>query len=139
MKNTTSCIRSRKVLFSAFLVLNVGCFALLQWKDNLLSHVLHDLQIKGFWVKDSDPIDSLTASQLMDILKWPAQKACERVGYYGGALERYDNMSFFDGQKAICLDKGTAPEVENCIVYSIGINNEWSFDEAMEKYGCEVI
>jgi len=75
----------------------------------------------------------------MEILKWPVPKACERVGYYGGELVRYDNITFFDGQKAICLDKGTAPEVEKCIVYSIGINNEWSFDDAMEKYGCQVI
>ena len=51
---------------------------------------------------------------------------------------KFDNLSFFDGHKAICLDKGIAPQVNNCIVYSFGINHEWSFDEAMEKYGCHV-
>lgn len=61
------------------------------------------------------------------------------MGYYGGVMIDADNVSFLDGQKAICLDKGVAPQKGNCIVYSIGINNEWSFDDTMEKFGCHVI
>ena len=33
------------------------------------------------------------------------------------------------------MDFQVEPEVNNCLVYSFGINNEWSFDETMEKYG----
>ena len=44
----------------------------------------------------------------------------------------------YDGQKAICLDSKIAPSPDKCIVYSFGINHEWSFDEAMELYGCEI-
>ena len=25
-----------------------------------------------------------------------------------------------------------------CVVYSMGINNNWSFDEAMAEYGCRM-
>jgi len=44
----------------------------------------------------------------------------------------------FDGQKAVCLDKDVAPRPGHCLVYSFGINYEWSFDEEMETYGCNV-
>jgi hypothetical protein len=48
------------------------------------------------------------------------------------------NPSGIDGQKAVCMDPQVAPNPENCLVYSFGINNEWSFDEQMENYGCRV-
>ena len=31
-----------------------------------------------------------------------------------------------------------APNPSSFLVYSLGIDNDWSFDETMEKYGCEV-
>jgi len=43
-----------------------------------------------------------------------------------------------EGQKAICLDDGIAPIVHECLLYSIGINYEWNFDDTMESYGCQV-
>jgi len=47
--------------------------------------------------------------------------------------------SMIDGQKAVCLDPAVRPPVDGrCLVYSFGINNEWSFDEMMEMYGCKV-
>ena len=46
---------------------------------------------------------------------------------------------FYDGQKAVCLiPHSVAPDPSSCLVYSFGIDNDWSFDETMEKYGCEV-
>lgn len=40
-----------------------------------------------------------------------------------------------DGQKAVCLDPGVAPEPGACLVYSFGISDDWSFDQVMESYG----
>ena len=37
----------------------------------------------------------------------------------------------------VCMDKGLAPVVP-CVVYSFGINNEWSFDDHFVDYGCQV-
>ena len=136
----------RKVLLGISLVFIVTSFTVIQWKEGLLLNGLHNLQNERVIVLKNQSgsstfsdLDNWTFSQLMEYLKWPAdQKACERVGYYGGVLITYNNLSFYDGQKAICLDKGVAPQVNNCIVYSIGINNEWSFDDTMEKYGCNV-
>jgi hypothetical protein len=36
------------------------------------------------------------------------------------------------------MDEGVAPTPGSCTVLSFGINNEWSFDDAMEEYGCDV-
>ncbi|XP_070555796.1 uncharacterized protein [Ptychodera flava] len=41
-----------------------------------------------------------------------------------------------DGGYYVCMDVGVKPE--NCIVYSVGIRNLWSFDDAMADYGCNV-
>lgn len=48
------------------------------------------------------------------------------------------NPSGLAGQKAVCIDPKVAPKPGKCLVYSFGINNEWSFDEEMDLYGCEV-
>ena len=51
---------------------------------------------------------------------------------------RKDPSGLDDGQKAVCLDPQVRPPPGDCIIYSFGISNEWSFDEAMEAYGCRV-
>jgi hypothetical protein len=79
---------------------------------------------------------SLTGDQLMQYVKWTNPSSCELIHDFGGVMFR--NPSGIDGQKAICLDPQVAPNPENCLVYSFGINNEWSFDEQIEKYGCQV-
>ena len=38
----------------------------------------------------------------------------------------------------ICLDENLKPHPHNCIVYSFGINNEWSFDDEVADFGCTV-
>lgn len=43
-----------------------------------------------------------------------------------------------EGQKAVCIDPKIAPLPADCIIYSFGISDDWSFDEAMGRYGCEV-
>jgi len=42
-----------------------------------------------------------------------------------------------DGQYPVCLDP-IPPMPKKCLVYSFGINNEWSFDQAFDTYGCQV-
>ncbi|XP_077865216.1 putative methyltransferase-like protein 24 [Saccoglossus kowalevskii] len=47
---------------------------------------------------------------------------------------RFGNKA--EGGWNVCMDVGITPGA--CIVYSIGIGNDWSFDQDMAKYGCNV-
>ena len=130
----------KSIFFGALLLFIVYSFTLVECKGNSLLNGLQNLQIKVFNSKkepDNFDFDALTFSQLMEYLKWPNETACERVGYYGGILVKTTDQ--MEGQKAFCLDNGVAPALDNCLIYSFGINNEWSFDDFMsESYGCHV-
>jgi len=81
--------------------------------------------------------EEMSAKEIMDYFSWSNSSSCQLSHDFGGKM--MVNPSGLDGQKAVCIQpKSVAPPPGSCIVYSIGINNEWSFDDAMEKYGCTV-
>nr|XP_045614703.1 probable methyltransferase-like protein 24 [Procambarus clarkii] len=57
---------------------------------------------------------------------------------FGGADQWKEGVRFIDGDKWACMDPPLAPPPTRCLVYSFGIKNEWSFDDAMAAYGCQV-
>ena len=81
-------------------------------------------------------VDRLRPQEIIDYFYWTNRSSCKLVHDFGGFMMR--SPSGLDGQKAVCLDPGVRPPAGNCVVYSFGINNEWSFDDTMEKYGCKV-
>lgn len=72
------------------------------------------------------------------------QDSCQLYFEFGGRVHKGVNnvsgqlLGGIDGQKAVCLDAGVAPPPGFCVVYSFGISDDWSFDKAMEAYGCDV-
>ncbi|XP_032793512.1 methyltransferase-like protein 24 isoform X6 [Daphnia magna] len=80
--------------------------------------------------------DTLTGDELLQYFLWTNQSSCQLSHDFGGIM--MSNPSGLAGQKAVCIDKKIAPQPGKCLVYSFGINNEWSFDENMARYGCEV-
>jgi len=81
--------------------------------------------------------EEMSAKEIMDYFSWSNSSSCKLAHDFGGKM--MTNPSGLDGQKAICIQpQSVAPPPGSCIVYSIGINNEWSFDDTMEKYGCTV-
>lgn len=54
------------------------------------------------------------------------------------AISKHRFIEFLDGEKWICYDSNLAPNPNDCLVYSFGINDEWSFDDALDQYGCQV-
>jgi hypothetical protein len=80
--------------------------------------------------------DALTGTQIMEYFAWSNRSSCGLAHDFGGKI--LGNPPGKDGQKVVCIDPQVAPQARNCLVYSFGINNEWSFDEEMEEYGCQV-
>lgn len=73
----------------------------------------------------------------------PSEKSaiCENKFFFGGPLFEQPSrkLTQMDRQKAFCLDKKVGPEINNCIVYSFGINFDWYFEESVEEnLGCQV-
>ena len=91
---------------------------------------------------DLNPQD-MSLVELMEYFAWSNHSSCKLSHDFGGILWESIPMTSvrgYDGQKAVCIQpESVAPPVnKSCIVYSFGINYEWSFDDAMESYGCQV-
>ena len=128
----------RKVL--AAFIIGVICHAIFsEWTTthNEYNHTSKDRECID-WA--NIPAETMTGRQIVDYLKWTNQSACALKHYFGGTFSAA-SLRFVpgkDGQKAICMDYRVDPDSRGCIVYSFGINNEWSFDKEMERYGCRV-
>ena len=81
-------------------------------------------------------VSAMTPADIVTYYEWANCSACKLFQDFGGVV--IQNPTALDGQKSICLDRGVAPPPGQCLIYSFGINNEWSFDDVMEKYGCSV-
>ena len=103
-----------------------------QSDDDCVKHI--ERYSPSYW--ETVHIDTLMGSEILHYFAWTNHSSCNLVHDFGGTMLK--NPSGLDGQKAVCIDPSVAPQPKNCIVYSFGINNEWSFDEYMEMYGCEV-
>ena len=104
----------------------------LDQSDGCVRHI--ERNSPSYW--ETVHIDTLLGSQILHYFAWTNYSSCKLVHNFGGWI--LENPSGLDGQKAVCIDPSVAPQPKNCIVYSFGIDNEWSFDEYMEMYGCEV-
>ena len=87
-------------------------------------------------------VSEMTPKQIIDYFNWSNRTSCNLIHDFGGFFRH--NPLGYDCQKAVCLDEKVNPFVKpldhgnKCLVYSFGINIDWSFDEAMERCGCQV-
>ncbi|XP_028397116.1 methyltransferase-like protein 24 isoform X1 [Dendronephthya gigantea] len=66
---------------------------------------------------------------------------CKNIRHFGGVYRENKGPPEFDpdGLWNLCLDREVGLTRGSCIVYSIGINDEWSFDDSIAKsFGCRV-
>ena len=78
------------------------------------------------------------AENIFRYLHWTNSTSCLFAVDFGFGIWNGRGVAAPDGHKAVCLDQFIAPVYGQCLVYSFGINKQWSFDEAMDKFGCQV-
>ncbi|XP_065583350.1 uncharacterized protein LOC136042325 isoform X2 [Artemia franciscana] len=109
------------------------------------------------WNCDTLPVDSqkpeakksanrgglMDSASILDIIRWHQWNnlgACRDIKFFGGHIWRSSlkHRVVMDGHKALCFDKNVRPLPGNCLIYSFGINSDWSYDADLAEYGCEV-
>ena len=85
-------------------------------------------------------VETMTPKQILGYFRWSNHTACEIIHYFGGVIINWNNVTGIDGQYPVCLDATVRPTLSStpCLVYSFGVRDEWSFEEALERYGCEI-
>ena len=83
-------------------------------------------------------VDLMTAEEIFEYVHWTNSSACRVPFDFGGVVTKWLKFIAIDGQKTVCMDPEIVPVSASCIVYSFGINNEWSFDRTFEQFGCDV-
>ena len=63
---------------------------------------------------------------------------CPNLQRFGG--EFHEDCHYWDGHKYICMTE-LMGDVENgsCLIYSFGVDNDWSFEKVMDDFGCRVL
>ncbi|XP_046451527.1 uncharacterized protein LOC124199654 [Daphnia pulex] len=82
--------------------------------------------------------ESMSAEEVFRYLHWTNGTSCLFAVDFGFFVWNGEGVAAPDGHKAICLDQSISPVYGNCLVYSFGIGNQWSFDESMAHFGCNV-
>lgn len=81
---------------------------------------------------------NMSAEEIFRYLHWTNSTSCLFAVDFGFFIRNGEGLAAPDGHKAICLDLPVSPVYNSCIVYSFGINNQWSFDKAMSDFRCKV-
>lgn len=59
--------------------------------------------------------------------------SCKKLRPFGGKPPAPEA-----GMKMVCLDDKYNIQPKNCVVFSFGVGNEWSFEDEFDKFGCKV-
>ena len=142
--------KNRKNILIAVIVLPAAVtfvsIAAWNWNDQCIGRTQSIIWQNGPIDWSVQSVDDLTLDQITAYLSWKNTTSCRVLHYFGGFVRDF----FVDGQRPVCLDPAVIPELPSyndwvkledytkCLVYSFGINHEWSFDDAMEKFECQV-
>ena len=83
-------------------------------------------------VEDSDILD-----RFHQFIQDPMSSVCKELKKFGG---HYSNScKYTDGAKFVCMDD-LLMDIQNneCLIYSFGIDKDWTFEDAMSNFGCTV-
>lgn len=85
--------------------------------------------------------ESLTPNQsrnlLHEIVMDPINLACHSKQRFGGSF--LDFCKFTDGGKVACMDDLLEDiRQKKCLIFSFGIETDWTFEDVMDKLGCTI-
>lgn len=104
----------------------------------------------GLWAASTVPDDSFDDDQqqvFRQVFEWmeTVTGQCRHMQRFGGIVTHGGRI---DGDKMACMDEYlqmSAPNADatgsnpGCLIYSIGVNNEWSFERSVATHGCQVM
>ena len=89
---------------------------------------------------DNEPAKELEL-KFHEFVTDPFNSACRVIKRFGGEFVNVGNgcSQYPDGQKFICMDDVFRDlQVGNCLIYSFGISDDWSFEDIMDRIGCTI-
>ena len=94
---------------------------------------LTNLEDFNFLKHTSEQIVNALHAFIMD----PTDTACKEKHRLGGGYQSY--CRYVDGGKIVCMDE-LIHDIENneCVIFSFGIANDWTFEDMMDGLGCTV-
>ena len=86
-----------------------------------------------FSKQTNDQIEDALHAVIMD----PTDTVCKEKHRFGGSYLSY--CHYVDGGKYVCMDE-LIYDIENneCVIFSFGIANDWTFEDMMDNLGCTV-
>jgi len=91
-------------------------------------------QVSAFMKVNADDLGNEEAMErFYSEVSTPMQGVCQTLKRVGGKW--WPQWKAVDGDKFICFDHFNP---NNCLIYSFGISNDWSFEDSMGKLNCTV-
>ncbi|KAI9560418.1 hypothetical protein GHT06_014435 [Daphnia sinensis] len=100
-------------------------------KDRVSSSISVCVDGHDTWTSNMKATESMSAEEMYRYLRWTNSTSCHNAVDFGFNIGGHQGVAALDGHKAVCVDKRISPDMNNCLAYSFGICNEWTFDEAI--------
>ena len=86
-----------------------------------------------FSSQTNDQIEDALHAFIMD----PTDTVCKEKHRFGGSY--HPHCHYVDGGKYVCMDELIYDIANNeCVIFSFGIANDWTFEDMMDNLGCTV-
>ncbi|KAL7636348.1 UNVERIFIED_CONTAM: hypothetical protein RMT77_013107 [Armadillidium vulgare] len=92
-----------------------------------------------FFAYIENPVENFCFNKTTIGGKWTIATKITRKNRFreGDLATNKKNGWYIDGDKIVCFDQHVF-DSNDCVIISIGISNDWSFDDHIVKYGCKV-
>ena len=112
--------------------------SLVKWSKSIQAITLEDERRTNKLLQEPNKQTSQDIrQQFYSLINMPLQSVCSVGKFFGGNWQTY--CGAMDGHKYVCLDKLYADiQSGDCLIYSFGISDDWTFEEAMAQLGCTI-